>query len=179
MPMKTWLTKLRISNRLDQTDRAGTLSPSPSSRKGLQAEPHPFDRQLANLENQLKISQPAAPVVPAGMHSSIMRAVRAAAHEQAPQPRRQLNWSWLPAPAFALVLFLGILWSVQRTSVSPVRSGVPNQGNLTAVATSTLNLSQEVVRQVPNAAVAPLEKELVLLQSDLKRAAQFAMASIP
>src|SRR5688572_22242527 len=163
--MKTWLTKFRISNALNDTNGSQAQVAS-SGRQSEQARQ--FEETMRALDLGLKAAQPVQ-AVPAELHDSVMRAVRGASRDRERQSSPKVL-RWLPAPALALLFVGGIWWTMNR----PKQESQPLE---TAVA--ALQRSHELTQQAPVAVLAPLSKEMEFLNRDLRNAVEFLVASVP
>jgi hypothetical protein len=163
--MRTWLAKFRISTALD----TGELTRGKRTRgRSAPAEINRSEESMHLLDRRLKAARPTAPV-PAALHASVMRAVRAAA---VAQERRRAPWvfRWLPAPALAVLVVLGLWRSLDRsTQESP---------SLAAAATA-LAQSHEIAQKAPDEVMAPLAQEMNNLNRDFQNAVEFLAASVP
>lgn len=163
--MKTWLAKFRISTTLDSDQ----ISRKRSATVGTgNQEVGRFAASLQTLDRRLKSECPIA-VVPADLHSTIMRAVgRAAARE-----RRAIGpWlmRWLPASGVALVAATGLWWHFSQ----PVKE-VPVVAPMALVVEP-----RATVPQLTSAAMlAPLSQEMESLKRDFQGAVRFLAASVP
>ncbi len=169
--MKTWWTQYRRSRQLDE-------APAPSAGR----EP------LEQLDARLRRARPATPLPPPGLHDAILRRVRRV------EPAREVGPSFNPwrlafpalAGACGLVVLGLVIWP-SRPPVSPVVvanasawSGSPAADPLLSQAgTATLSAGRRAASEAPAAVLAPLEREMALFESDLRQAAQLAMASLP
>jgi hypothetical protein len=189
--MKTWLTKFRISNALNDTNAARKQEVS----RGRQSkEARQFEETMRELDRRLKSAQPAqAP--PPGLRDSVLRAVHRAAKTAEPLALSQSDgervafrpgegtargssvwwWRkvaarWLPAPALALLVVGSVWWMLSRPQ--------PESQPLTT-AGAALERSHELAQQAPAAVLAPLSKEMESLNRDFRNAVQFLVASVP
>lgn len=163
--MRTWLAKFRISTALDAGEpRRGKLP----CGKSASAEINRSEASMHSLGRRLKAAQPTPPV-PTALHASVMRAVRAAAESQ---ERQRAPWTvrWLPAPALALLVVLGLWWSLSRS---------PQEPPSLAAAATALAQSHEIAQKAPDAVLAPLAQEMNNLNRDLQNAVEFLAASVP
>ena len=167
--MKSWIARIRISAALD----AGQQPSAWLRRKRSGSEGSgPAEQEMIALDAALKEAPPRVQA-PDSLHSSIMRAVRAADRSAAARPQPALM-RWLPVPAMAALLLLGALWFLH----SLVRTPVQDTQSLAATA-SALQFGNQMVKTMPAAVVAPLSDELNRLNRDLDNTAQFLLASLP
>ena len=180
--MKTWLTKFRISNALD--DRK-PLSPAVQRALAKSEELRRFAENSAALDQALENSRPE-PEAPASLHASILRAVRTAAHRPEDGEWRMKNGRGEGHPPFfifhprslvaASIFMLGIFAAIHF-------SRHPNTGHIEssslAAASSALDLGGKLVREMPDAALSPLSDEMQRLNLDLASAQKFLLASLP
>ena len=171
--MKTWLTKLKISNALD--DRK-PLPPDVERAVAESAELRRFADNSADLDRAFKKSRPA-PQTSARLHATIMRAVRSA--ESAPAFDWQKIWPRLiPATALALLVLLGV-FGASHFSRQPTVVLQPVGMSSLADASSALEMSGKLVRELPDAALSPLNDEMLRLNRDLTSVQNFLLASLP
>ncbi len=170
--MKKLLTKFRLSNALDQ--EAGAPVPD-SLRREISACPElrDFAQRAAALDRALR-HPPAAPAADAGLHHSIMRAVRASAPEAAPR-RVPIRIGF--AAAFAAVAAVGI-WLAARPP-APGFPPTPSEAQTLAAAQIVLNMGGEISRSVPPAVVAPLSNEWACVDHDIRDTTRFILAALP
>jgi len=133
------------------------------------------------LERLLKEARPKIQF-PTSLHGSIMDAVRVGGASVARQDRLNETrpeagsfagrwWWWLTAPSTAVLLGLAV-WSF--------RWGEPQENSAPLYAASAaLEVGDQLTRQMPALAVAPLTDELERLRHDLESATQFLAASVP
>src|SRR6266542_4483160 len=107
--MRKWLAKFRISLALDSSVPRREKLPRAQNRRD---DIRRGEESLQALDQRLRATQPTPPV-PAALHASLMRAVRAAAKSQERQ-RAPGIWRWLPAPALAVLVAFGLWWSLNR-----------------------------------------------------------------
>jgi hypothetical protein len=163
--MKSWIAKFRISAALD----AG--KPVPRRLRHIIAgsdELRRFEHTTAVLDRALR--QETLPETPPWLHNSIMGAVCAA---ESPTRARRLAWRWLAGPAVAALAFMGVWFAIQRIP-PPDRLDPP-----LAIATTTLEMSNEMAQQAPTVMLTPLAQELEGLKLDLDNTTQFLLASLP
>jgi hypothetical protein len=130
----------------------------------------PTEHAIRRLEDELRRTKTDDPLPP-GLHDSIVRAVRTAAHSPARPPApRLLLLRWVAAPAFALVVAACVWWALARQS--PVTPTL-------AVTTIALKEGQTMPQQASAAMLAPLSEEMELLHRDLRSAVDFLAASVP
>ena len=170
--MTSWLIKFRISAALD----ASAPSSARFRRKiANSAEARDFESETTALGRALKKPSPAAPMPPT-LHSSIMKAVRASGRPDPARPR-QAALHWLPAPALAASVLLGVWWTINRSgTLSPPNGG--SQPTL-AAAPTVVEAGDQMTRALPSAVIAPMTDELDRMSRDLDSTAQFLLASVP
>jgi hypothetical protein len=129
---------------------------------------------MQSLDYRLKTA-PVSDTVPAGLHSATMRALRSAT-----RPEESSVWKrfrWLPAPALAVVILVGVLLATRQP---PVQTNLAvRQPQSLAAATVALDQGSELAQKAPALALAPLSTELELLNRDLEKAVNFIVASVP
>jgi len=164
--MKTWIAKLRISLALDCTE-----PPAKQVRKARSGcdDIRRFEESIGSLDRRLKAAPPTDPI-PAALHASVMRAVRAASTKS--QEQRPAWWflRWLPAPALALLVGLVAWWSLNRS---------PHEPPSLAVAATALAQSHDIAQKAPEVVLAPLALEMNNLNRDFQNAVEFLVASVP
>ena len=171
--MKTWLTKLRISNALD--DRK-PLPPALERSVAQSQELRRFVDDSAGLDRALKNSRPA-PETSASLHAAIMRAVRSAECE--PAFHWQTIWPRLiPAAGLTLLVVLGI-FGASHFSREPAAVSPPVGRPSLADASSALETGGRLVREMPDAVLSPLNEEMRRLDRDLSDVQNFLLASLP
>lgn len=167
--MKTWLAKFRVSTTLDSDQ----ISRERSATVGTEnQEVGRFAASLQTLDRRLKSECPIV-VVPAELHTTIMRAVdRVAARE-----RRAVGpclMRWVPASGVALVAVIGLWWHFSE----PMKEVQP-----TAPMAAAIELVVEPLATVPQLAsaamLAPLSQEMESLKRDFQGAVRFLAASVP
>jgi hypothetical protein len=169
--MKTWLNRFRIANAL------GSRRPLPAPLQDAlarDAELRRFADQTAAIDEALRQSPPQTKT-PAGLHSSIMHAVRSEAEE--PRQRQIVPWlRWLGAPAVTALVLAGV-WLVIRPTVGPQPQPAPKV--FLGAPKVALELSRQIARDVPAGMLAPLSEEMDRVNQDLDRTKQFLIASLP
>ena len=171
--MKTWLTKFRISNALDNRK---SLPPAVERAVAQSEELRRFAEIAADLDQALKNSRPV-PEISASLHAAIMRAVRAAE----PEPAYDWQKIWprlIPATALALLVLLGI-FGASDFSRQPAAILQPAELSSLAVASSVLETGGQLIHEMPDAALSPLNEEMQRLNRDLDGAKNFLLASLP
>jgi len=168
--MKSWFKRFRIANALDERR---PLPPSLQDAIAQDAELRGAADDTATVLEALRSSPPELKT-PAGLHSSIMSAVRSEAGAQ-PSPGI-LPWlRWLAAPA-ATALALAFLWHFAlRPDPEPPRGTTASL----AAAAAALELPHAIARDVPAEMLAPLSDELNRVNQDLNRTKEFLIASLP
>lgn len=174
--MKIWLTKLRISNTLD-----GDKPLPPSIQRALATSPElrHFAENVASLDKALKNTRPA-PAAPAGLHAAILRAVCSAETTGVAETSGwEKFWQRLvPVSALGLLILLGVLGVGRFFRTPPVVPSSASSPSL-ALAGSTLETGDELVRTAPSAAFSPLSDEMRRLNRDLTSAQNYLLASLP
>ena len=171
--MKTWLTKFKISNALD--DRK-PLSPAIQRAMAQSEDLRGFAEKSVALDQALKNSRPA-PEASASLHASILRAVRAA--EPTPVFSWQIFWPRLiPVSALAVLVFIGV-FAANNFSRHPDAGSKHVESSSMAAASSALELGGTLMREMPDAALSPLSEEMQRLNLDLASAQKFLLASLP
>jgi hypothetical protein len=167
--MKSWFTKLRISAALDDGNK-----PSASLRRHIDRS-----EQLQSFEGELKAVDralkqcPPKPEAPAGLHRSIMHAVRTA-ERPAAAPAGLAFLRWAPVPLAAALALVAVWLALRGPAALPTQATQSLAG-----ATTALEMSGQLAQTVPSAVVAPLSEELARLNQDLDYTAQFILASLP
>ena len=171
--MKTWLTKFRISNALDNRK---SLPPAVERAVAQSEELRRFAEIAADLDQALKNSRPV-PETSASLHAAIMRAVRTAE----PEPAYDWQKIWprlIPATALALLVLLGI-FGASNYFRQPAAILQPAELSSLAVASSVLETGGQLIHEMPDAALSPLSDEMQRLNRDLDGAKKFLLASLP
>ncbi len=171
--MMSWLSQFRLSNALDSR---GPLSRELQEGVEPSDELSAFHQDATALARKLKQTAPGKEPPP-GLHSEIMRAVRASGKgRMRGSPRLDASaWMarWWGVPASAALLVLLLWWIPQ----------LERQGQTTAPALHTaaeiLDLSDGLTQAAPVTALAPLSEELDRLNRDLGNAAETFLASVP
>ena len=171
--MKTWLTKFRISNALN--DRRH-LPPAVERAMARSEELRRFADNSSTLDHTLK-SQLARPEACPRLHDSIMRAVRSSGPAQGAE--KQPAWSrWVPASSFGMLVLLCCLLAIQFFPTLSTQHQPENSETL-AAAGSAIDLGGRFVREAPAVAMAPLSDEMQKLDHNLTDAGNFLLASLP
>ena len=194
--MKTWFTKWKISNALDE---GKPLPPSVQRAMANSAELRRFAENTAALDETLKNTRPA-PTAPSGLHAAVLRAVRSAENAGAAEFSgwEKFRQRLIPVSALGLLMILGLLGTdryfrpppVSGTGVSPVSlhsemapgsetHGQDARATTLALASSTLETGDELVQTAPTAALAPLSDEMLRLNRDVINAQNYLLASLP
>jgi len=128
-----------------------------------------------SLEEALVASRPRFEA-PADLRDDIMRQVRAAAKRTpCERPGGWLReWRWLFAPAAAALVVLALILSRGGPDGIPR----PKSASLRTAA-QALPLNETIPGEVTAAVIGPLWEELRLLDGDLKRTAEYLLASVP
>lgn len=179
--MKTWFAKLKISAALDEPERERSCpredNPGePGGQSCPRSELAQFEHSMRALHQRLKTA-PREREVPSGLHARIMGSVRQAARR--PVPRWQWMLRWTPAAALA-ALALFVIWSAP--DVPPPNAIAPEelvQATSLSAAADTLEFSHALTHKAPPAAVSALSEEMDRVMSDLRRTAEFVLASLP
>ncbi len=168
--MKILLTKFRISNALD----AGRpLAESARADIAASAELRGFAERTEALDRALR-SAPGVVPADASLHSSIMRSVRAAAAERAPGRASRAFWL-APASALAALVAAGFWLAAPRPEKPAEAAGAPSL----AAVSAAFELSGEMSRTMPADMIAPLSNEWARVDSDVRGATRFVLASLP
>ena len=171
--MKTWLTKFRISNALN--DRK-PLPPAVERAMARSEELRRFADNSSTLDHTLK-SQLARPEAGPRLHDSIMRAVRASGPAQVAE--KSPAWPrWVPASSFGLLVLLCCLLAIQFFPTLGIKHQPENSETL-AAAGSAIELGGRLMREAPSAAMFPLSDEMQKLDHTLADAQSFLSASLP
>jgi len=143
--------------------------------------PSPAQPSELSLEEELAASRPRFEA-PEELRDDIMRQVHAAA-KQAPWERsaelrvqsgEDRRWRWLFIPAAAALVVLALIFSRGGPG------GVPGpEGASLRTAAQDLPLDGTIPGAVTAAVVGPLQEELRRLDGDLKRTAEYLLASVP
>ncbi len=126
---------------------------------------------MNTLEEKLKAAKSAGSPA-AGLHSSIMNAVRAAAEAQAPRAR-PFPPRWLVAAGAASVVLLGA-WAMGLLPAREHRPVPPLQE-----AESALAAGHGFAGEVPAVVLAPMLDELAAVERDFRNAVEHLLASVP
>lgn len=160
--MKTFLTKLKSSLRLD---RARSQSP---------VERVHMDEHFSSLDRRLREGQPADPMTP-DLHASIMQAVRGADREQR-RPAQPRVWRWATASVAVLVVGLAVWWSASRPA-GTVEQAL--QIDVQPMIIGALGQGREFTEKAPDVALSPLVGEMELLNRDVQSAVSLVVATVP
>jgi len=170
--MKKWLAKVRISAALDSGEPLPTGLRERITRSD---ELRAFEEQTASLHGALRKAQPQKDPPP-WLHGWIMRGVR-----QSAIPRKQPAWparlAWVGGAAVALSLTL-LCWTI-FTSRRPQPAEQNADAASLEAAAGALQLGNDMAHVAPVTLVAPLSNEMVQLNNDLNKTAEFLMASLP
>jgi len=113
---------------------------------------------------------------PADLREDIMRQVRTLAEHAAPGRRagwlRKIRWVLIPAAVASVALALIV--NRQR----PADSSSPEVASL-RTASLALGLNEKVAEQYTAGMVEPLQEEMRLLDGDIRRTAEYLLASVP
>jgi len=165
--MRKWLAKFRTSLALD--------SRVPGREKLQQAQNRRDDvvcgeEALRALDQRLRATQPTTPV-PAALHASVMRAVRTAAAQERRRAPGITRWlRWLPAPALAMLVVMGLWMLLNRPA---------NEAPSLPDAATALEQSRQLAQMAPDVVLSPLTQEMNNLNRDLQNAVEFLAASVP
>ena len=160
--MKTFLTKLKSSLRLD---RARSQSPVERLR---------VDDSFALLDRRLRELQPADPITQ-DLHSSIMQAVRVVDRVQH-RPAHPWVWRWAMASVAVLVMGIGAWWSRPRPA-GTVEQAL--QIDVQPMIVGALGQGREFTEKAPDVALSPLVGEMELLNRDVQSAVSLVVATVP
>lgn len=171
--MKTWLAKFRISIALDDQ------TPVPPSVKRATAQSETLRRfadDSAILDRALKNSSPEIEA-PEDLHDSIMQAVRSA--EPAPVFGWEKIWPRL-IPASALAAFVALaIFATNRSSNELNVVSQSAKSSALADASSVVEVSGKLMRNIPDAAISSLNDEMVRLNQDMIVARECLVACLP
>lgn len=171
--MKTWLSKWKISNALDNRK---PLSPAMECAVAESEELRSFAERSAELDRALKNSRRDFETS-MELHAGIMRAARAA--EPDAVSSRQTFWPRLiPATALVLLVFFGVFAANHFFRERATVSKRIDMSSL-ADASSAIELSGKLASELPDAALSPLNDEGLRLKYDLANAKKFLLASLP
>jgi hypothetical protein len=129
-----------------------------------------------DLEATLRAARPRIEA-PVDLREDIMRQVQVSNQRQAahPEPARSFRlWQWAAVPAAAAVLVFGLV-----ISHNPDRGNTGAEAASLRVASRVLETEQQIPGDFTAAMMGPLHEELNRLDSDLKRAAEHLLASLP
>ena len=163
--MRTWLAKFRVSTALDSS--APGREELPRTRVDCD-DVRRCKESLHSLDRRFKNARPEKPV-PAALHASVMRAVRDAAESQE-RERAPSIMRWLPAPALAMLVVIGLWRLMSRPPYEP--PSLPD-------AAAALEQSHQIAQKAPDAMLAPLTQEMNNLNRDFQNAVEFLAASVP
>jgi hypothetical protein len=161
--MKSWITKWKISNALD------TGKPMPESlRRAIDADPglQRFAQRAEAHGQTLRNLAPSGPPI----HDAIMRAVRAAARQEAPTRESALRW-WVASGALAAVTLVSVYWTYFRPKI-PVQQAMDGPVRI-------LEVSANIQAEMPALVMAPLSNEWAHVDHDLQSTTKVLMASLP
>jgi hypothetical protein len=171
--MKTWLTKWRISNALDERK---PLPPAVERAMAGSAELRRFAVNAATVDQALTKTR-HQPTAPASLHAAIMRAVRSSGSSD--HSGWQNFWPRLiPASALTLLILLSV-FGVHWFSRPPANLSPVAEASSLAMASSALEIGGNLVRAMPGEALSPLSDEMIRLNRDLTNAQNFLLASLP
>jgi negative regulator of sigma E activity len=167
--MKNWLKQFRIAGALESRRPLPTALQQSIARDETLRQ---FAEETVAIGDTLRRSKPVLKT-PAGLHSSIMNAVRSEAEE--PRQAQIIPWlRWLAAPAATALVLAGV-WLLIRPERGP-ESAPPTS---LAAATTALELPHTIARDVPAQVLAPLSDEMDRVNRDLDRTREFLIASLP
>jgi len=171
--MKSWLTKFKISNALNERK---PMPPAVAQAIARSVELRRFVENSNALDHALKVRLPKSGAS-APVHASIMRAVRAAGH--APVAETQSLWPrWIPVSVPILLVLLGGFLAIEFFQ-NPNNRIQPGNSHGLAAASSALELGGNLVREAPAIALAPLSEEMQRLDRDLVNTKEFLLACLP
>lgn len=170
--MKKLLTKLRLSNALD--DKPGGLLPQ-RLREAVDASPELkiFSQRAEALDRALRQSPGVSPS-DASLHQLIMRAVRSSAAEPAPEPGR--FGFGLATLAAGLVVAAIAVWLVVRPATPGTLA--KSRAESLAAAQVVIDMGGRLPQSVPSV-VSPLTNELACVDHDIRDTTKFVMAMLP
>ncbi len=134
-----------------------------------------FKRGQEEVDRALR-HRPIAPASDPDLHASIMRAVRAAAASEQPQPRRTHFAAWLTASGVGVSLAAVCVGLLLRPAPAPAPVQAAKVSKDLAAAPGA---ALEMGGQIPGFLTAPLSNELTNLNLDLHDASRVLLASFP
>ena len=167
------LMKFMVSKILDE---GRPLPPFVQRRIQRSGDLRRFAQDAETLGRLLK-STPAYAESPAWLHQSVMTAV-GRSEMKATSPRRSFRPLLLAASVAALMALFGVL-GVVRVNHEQHSAAKPTDVSSLSLASSALEQGGSLMRQAPQEALAPLSDEMERLRSDLARAQEFLLASLP
>ena len=173
--MKSWLKKLGLSMSLDN----GAFLSRPSTKgKHRSDDLARFECALDRLDRQLRESNPDRPM-PDDLHDSIMRSVRGAQGEENPPRRHPLvGWKPIGASAIGMATLIAILLLLGPGDSDHQAPSTREVTESLDAGVKTLELGYTVTQDVSSQALAPLQKEMLLVQSDAKKVANAVWSSL-
>ena len=127
------------------------------------------------LEKALIAGRPK-PEAPADMREDIMRQLRNTGRKPVEaRPGSRFNvLRWVPVPALAAVLVFTLYFSHLEPSETP---GI--EAASLRVASQMLRSDEQLGSEFTSAMVGPLNEEMMRVDADLKRMAEYVLASVP
>lgn len=130
---------------------------------------------LSRIDEQLKESVPLCEP-PDTLHKSIMVAIRSAGPEAAPARHAPFRWAAAIGCAIMLLGSAGVYVGTRQSPASPVSAST---GPAMAAPETALSVGDRLSRAAPAAIVAPMERELELINRDIESTRQLLLASLP
>jgi hypothetical protein len=164
--MKSWLAKFKTSIALDRPEHS-------------KAQSAMFADDIHAVHHALS-QRPPTSDAPTDLTFAIMNEVRTShcADHRVRDSNRKLVLRWLPAPVISIGVLMGTLWLIHRQPATPVQQPAVNQASILAIGPA-LDLGVEAARATPPVVVGPLTDELARVNSDLNKAGEFLLGSLP
>lgn len=159
MIMRLWMKKFKLSRALDSN------SPMPGNLRD--PEVQNFSKAIQELDQQFRNARPVGDV-PESLHHSIMCKVRNSGRPEQRAP--MLLVRWLAGATVAALLVAAVLFNWSRPQ--------PDAQTL-AAASAALSETHQMAQNAPAAVLSPLEREMEMLNRDLRNAMAFLAASVP
>jgi len=159
--MKTFFEKFKASMALDRERQSA-------------GENQPVENSLRALDEKLRESR-GVENVPSGLHGDIMRAVRTSVKESEPAPVAGL-WPRIAVAAVVLAICVGAVWSLNRAPAKVTETAPAAEATSLVAA---IEQGHALTQGAPEAALEPLSGELEKFNSDLRKAVDFVVASVP
>jgi len=171
--MGTTQFQMRISNALNERK---PMPPALAQAIAQSEELLRFAENSQALDHALRVQLPK-PGASASLHASIMRAVRAAGCVPATETR-SLWPRWIAVAAPVVLALTGLFLASEFFRIPNDGMQPDNPRNL-AAASSALELGGNLVREAPAIAMSQLSEEMQRLDSDVAKAKEFLVASLP